>query len=698
MGGTPEDYVKEGKEIMVTTPYIGVGAAIGCRKLYGPLGAAIGCRFLRNRNQLAFVEYSKGLISMLDLICPVQSVVSQGTAVLKGTWIFDCETGNQGGSLSGPGDIWWEQIDNVKRQMVPAGGASIVNLGKVSFSAVTPAVLQTLKYDRTPIPGNNDATNQLVAGDVFAVLTNAGNFAKILVQQYGYNLNIQWVTYKLASPYHPIGSGYMTPEDIAVTSDEKTAYITERTGDLLRVNLSNANRSATAVVASGMNAPQQIALDEVHHQAYVVEYANPGRLIRIDLNTGVKTVLLNSLNHAIGLLVTPDLTYAYISEEGTRISRYTLANGARMEIATGLVSAFYLTWADATQSSMYVANRDPANYISCVDTVPHPGSVRQVVTGVGGRPSSVALIDSGHMVICCDSEIDCAPLPPVVVDGLFKGIGLVPWNLILTTPGITEGMVDTTTQPAYPYQFPQNSPFGGVLSLQVNHQLARQSGVQFYRILVDNNPRTETWWDLQLDTADGKYDIAAQTSPHDINGQHGYYPIRSASIWYMNTDLGLVMDSTTLANGLRKFVIQFTDAAGNVMESHTQNIRIDNNYCTAVIGMPTVSSQPATPECGILKFTASTNPFQLIYTASQPNLCATYGFWIVKGKNKYYTLSPAPVNLSQITYNDTVGPMLGSCPAAAFSAELAVWASAINGYGRQSQYDAYMTVAFALMS
>src|SRR5215472_12505656 len=77
--------------------------------------AAIGCRFLRNRNQLAFVEYSKGLISLLDLVCQAQSIISQGTVVLKGTYVFDCETGVQDGNLSGPGDIWWEQEDPIHR-------------------------------------------------------------------------------------------------------------------------------------------------------------------------------------------------------------------------------------------------------------------------------------------------------------------------------------------------------------------------------------------------------------------------------------------------------------------------------------------------------------------------------------------------------------------------------------------------------
>ncbi len=92
-------------------------------KLLSGVGAAIGCRFLSKKNQLLFVEYTKGTVSLLDMIRP-SSVFSSGTAVLKGTWVFDCETGTLSGNLNGPGDIWWEQIDQVKRQMVPAGGAT----------------------------------------------------------------------------------------------------------------------------------------------------------------------------------------------------------------------------------------------------------------------------------------------------------------------------------------------------------------------------------------------------------------------------------------------------------------------------------------------------------------------------------------------------------------------------------------------
>src|ERR1700719_2676899 len=65
------------------------------------------------------------------------------------------------------------------------------------------------------------------------------------------------------SPVHTIlGTGYANPEDVKLSADGLHAYITERAGNLVKVSLASPNRSAATVVASGMTAPQQMALDE----------------------------------------------------------------------------------------------------------------------------------------------------------------------------------------------------------------------------------------------------------------------------------------------------------------------------------------------------------------------------------------------------------------------------------------------------
>ncbi len=159
------------------------------------LGGAVGCDFRTGLNQLLFVEYS-GNLSRLDLF-PSATVISSGTTVLKGTLTFDLDTGTEGG-VSGA-DIWWEQMTTVDRQMAPRTAPALLNLGAVDFTNVTAAGLQKLPYSTAPIPGNNDATNKLVNGDVFAVRTQAGNFAKVMVVAYGYDMTIEWVTYQLGA-------------------------------------------------------------------------------------------------------------------------------------------------------------------------------------------------------------------------------------------------------------------------------------------------------------------------------------------------------------------------------------------------------------------------------------------------------------------------------------------------------------------
>ena len=256
--------------------------------------------FRQAHNDLIFVEFA-GRLSRLSLARPVAATVSSGTPTLRGTWLFDFDAGHEGTS----GDVWWEQH--------PRPGAA---WRRAAGTDRQPGPCQLRKRHARPaadahlrdagINGNNDATNLLTPGDVFAVRTNLGNYAKVQVVSYGYDLHLTWTTYRLASAYQVIGTGYNQPEDVVVTADETHAYVTERSGNLLRVDLSNANRGAAAVVHGGMTAPHQISLDEARNVAHVVEFASPGRLLRIDLGSGAATTVVPDLTNPIGLIVTSD--------------------------------------------------------------------------------------------------------------------------------------------------------------------------------------------------------------------------------------------------------------------------------------------------------------------------------------------------------------------------------------------------------
>ena len=130
--------------------------------------------------------------SQLPPIKPV--IVSSGLATLHGTLFFDFDRGVELATLN-TADVFWHQYTAVIRTMDPINGATIVNLGAVNFNNIALAQLKSYRYSTTPLDGNNDATNLLVAGDVFAVHTSSGHYAKVLIMVYGYNLGIQWVTY-----------------------------------------------------------------------------------------------------------------------------------------------------------------------------------------------------------------------------------------------------------------------------------------------------------------------------------------------------------------------------------------------------------------------------------------------------------------------------------------------------------------------
>ena len=659
------------------------------------LGGAIGCDLRRTHSQLLFVEYA-GKLSRLNLF-PTSTIVSSGTKVLKGTFTFDLENGNEGGV--GPGfDIWWDQQTAVARQMVPQNGATLVNLGVVDFASITASGLQFLPYASTPINGSNNASNKLVAGDVFAVRTSAGHFAKVKVVSYGYDLNIQWITYQLDPAYAVLGTGYLQPEDVKLSVDDLHIYVTERAGNLLRVALATPNRAAATVVSSGMTAPQQLFLDEAHLAAYVVEYASPGRLWRINLTTGAKTAVVSNLESAVGIVLSADLQYAYVSEQTAgpdkgRVSRIRLSDGSRLKLATGLTNPFFLTWADDAETALLVPERDPVNDIRSISVT--GGGVTVVATGVPFRPSSVAVPTAGEMLVCSDAiieEIDFGSGIFQPAGPLLMGIGFIPFDKVLGT-----GLADTTSDPTYFYQV-KNTPFGGTLPLMVNYLRAFNDGAAYYRVKVDGVVRLDSWTDEKWNGT--KY-VAQTTAPVMVAGAPGYYPVHPISelfLW-MNPSLGDLMDSTGLSNGLHTIVLEFVNGAGVLVETSTPlTIMVNNESCVATIATPILNGHSADPVCGFLQYAAKNADLVYMgFTASQPHNYATYSFTLIKGVNTLTppsTNGPVPPAVSPITA--TVAALMGPCNVAGFAEYVYVAATINNGWGRQSQYDASAAIAFVL--
>ena len=347
---------------------------------------------------------------------------------------------------------------------------------------------------RTSLNGAPGAGNQLANGAVFAVWNTsvqpAANFdcTKVQVIAYGAAIQVRWRTYRLRPAYQVLGTGYTQPEDVKVSADGQHAYVTERSGNFLRIDLANADRVHAQVVSAGMAAPHQIVLAEDHGYAFLVEFANPGRLLRINLSSGAQTLMADSLQFAIGLAMSSDLRFAYITEQapgGGRLLRIDLTNGARTVLVTGLTNPFFLSWADAGQAALLTTQRDPVNRVTLIDLTKSPVSASPVAT-VPFRPSSVAVVSPTQVLVCSDSvlsQLDLSSSLFVATGPIILGIGHVPADRIVS------GYADTTVDPGYFFQV-KDAPFGGTLPIMINHEHAFADGARYYRIEVAGTAQT----------------------------------------------------------------------------------------------------------------------------------------------------------------------------------------------------------------
>lgn len=466
----------------------------------------------------------------------------------------------------------------------------------------------------------------------------------------------------------------------------------------MAVNLGNAARSQARVIVGGLNTPQQIALDEAHACAYVVEYANPGRLLRIELTSGITKVITNTLEFAIGIAITSDLSTAYVSEQAGRIRKVALGTGAVSNFVTGLTNPFFLTWLNSSQQALFVPERDPANRISVIKV--SGGAPAIVVSPTAFRPSSVAMAQAGKLLIACDAELDDCNLMPASAGELFLGIGFVP-VLPGPTNGITAAGLANTSTPAFAGYFYQvdNVPFGGTLPIMIDHAHAYGMGARFYCVKVNGVAGKDVWADLKLDTSTGEF-VTTTMSPATIGSTPGCYPVRAPGEVWLNANLGDLLSTTALPYGQATIEIEFVNASGGaVATSNSAKPLIDNAPCVAVLAEPTLLGNAASPVCGFLPYTKppTAAPVTIAYTASQPHNHATYSLEVWKGLLGTTAVYGASGNVpSPATFTVPLNTLLGTCTVAGCAADLYVAASAINGWDRQSQYDASAQEAFAL--
>lgn len=139
-------------------------------------------------------------------------------------------------------------------------------------------------------------------------------------------------------------------------------------------------------------------------------------------------------------------------------------------------------------------------------------------------------------------------------------------------------------------------------------------------------------------------------------------------------------------------------------------VRVDNNDTEALL--PNVRTPAGTADaCGFLRFNLPTDVVSVDYIARHPNSFLTWSLSISRGlcggvaATSGTGSSPALPPPPNATFTNTASHLLralgGSCSTcndgAAFAVNLFTYATATDGYGRQSQYDRHAAIAFALI-
>lgn len=361
--------------------------------------------------------------------------------------------------------------------------------------------------------------------------------------------------------YRVIASGLTQPEDIAVSADGSTAWVTERIGNFTRVNLGTG---ATTVVASGMNAPHQIALDESTGVAYVVEFASPSHLWRIDLTTGAKTSAMDVPDYSIGLVLSGDLHYGFVTSQDasghghlTRIDLVGLTSTTTQVWYTA-APLFFMTWADSGQTAFFVPQRATTNTVERYDVSNWPSNPTQILPPLGGpatplptNPSSIAVVSPTLLTVCCDDQILLADLGIyAATDPLLMGLGSVPKTSI-----DPNGYATTPLGWIFPMT---DAVFGGTVPIIINHDRARTTdGAQYYQVLVDGVPHTDSWTDYKWDPSIPGFALKT-ISPVTLGSYAGCYPVRnppSIDLWYTG-NLGDRLDTSSLSNGTHTIAVR----------------------------------------------------------------------------------------------------------------------------------------------
>lgn len=607
--------------------------------------------------------------------------------------------------------------------------------GATSLESISPEQLVALNWDSVTNNNTVAEAGTSTTGNFYAVripVSGEFNYVKLRVYNNGVT-RLDWVAF-LVSP-NPIRISRLPGDwsDLVVSDYEDALFVsgvdTDGIHGVFRGDRSTAGAypqydSALVGLLSTrpLSNPRQMALDGGF--LYVVDDTS---LWRIDAQSGDQVELVNGLTSAVGLLLRHHSAgfEAYISDAAGDIRRVNLLEfdevmGAPLPAPDPLYSiggqSGFMTWASDERTAILVAEQT-AGRVLRLDL--DDGMSTEEATGLT-QPWSVEVVAPIELYVTSDAEIGVIDKSVMVSDVLLLGIGLVPFDYIVSSldddlianvlDGVPAGTNDgraNTQDPAHPgYYFSTwpDIPFGGNLSLQINHGAAWDAGFRYMRVRVFNVSGTSR-------TIESSYVNmlwnGTKFAPVTTSAVNGRFPIRDPDdLWY-NHFLGSVIPTTTADNGhnvLRVEFFQTSEASEQPGAVFERLILIDNTRYTTALQLPRLGTDltPPTPaiyppfDCGCVTYDSALarggkdTLVALDFTAWHPQGVGSYSLRFYRGgmhlpelaQNGDVTGSPTTLVKDMAgAVSLRIGHLVGDCNIANIQVHLSIASRVIDGFG-----------------
>lgn len=611
-------------------------------------------------------------------------------------------------------------------------GAKLIALTDVtSLDEIPPDAL--IDRDWNAVAANNalPENGQSTAGNLYAVRISVSpteqHYAKVRVHR-DTATRIEWVSYNASSSPQSVGAGYSGLRDIVVSPYEDEIYVSgadanggyvARFDRLVAGAHPKYDDQPNPLLSDALVEPQQIVV--VDSVIYVV--AQDG-LYRIDANTSMQDKVVTGIAAPVGLLldIQGSVIKAIISDEtgnvyivdvtefspsqfnsiGQFLPPSAPISAPEASCSLGGPSGF-LTWADEVHSGFYATVRSSGE-VKRVELASLDVSTEATALA---SPWSVEALGECHVLVIGEGEIGeierCIP----VTAALLLGIGLIPFGYINKSTPIpaslaqNDGKANTSSAPGYYFSAHPNLAFAENLSLMLNHDLAWNSDIRFYRVSVHNmdTGASRTIGDQYVDMRWNATAKPPKFEPVSTVPSGGMFPIRNPSdLWY-NPFLSAILRTAFADNGHNRLRVEFFDAQKKLIPGgvYERLVYIDNTRTNGLISLARIGTAITPPapnvyptlDCGAIVYASKDDLIELDFKAWHPQGIGTYTVVFHRGNTLLFSVSGNATETPEIIAITErspgvplrVGHLTGNCDMANVSVRLSVPARAINGFG-----------------